>query len=195
MPLPSITRRIRAIDARDGRAVAATADVDPIYRVGDQLHVQPDARLANCFAPEQAILMTGQEIAVARSHIEVWKTVANGRAGFSLILEDDVSRVLNLPSSRSDRLSLSGCLSKLMRKIVLMRSSPAPNAAMRERGNSAITASRIRNPSRRASPETFWRFKLLSELRWSEWVYVAPIPFVFSVRELPSSLRDALPIE
>lgn len=89
-PFRSITRRIRAIDARDGRAVAATADVDPIYRVGDQLHVQPDARLANCFAPEQAILMTRQEIAVARSHIEVWKAVASGRAGFSLILEDDV---------------------------------------------------------------------------------------------------------
>lgn len=90
MPLSSITRRIRAIDARDGRAVAATADVDPIYRVGDQLHVQPDARLANCFAPEQTIQMTRQEIAVARSHIELWKAVANGGAGFSLILEDDV---------------------------------------------------------------------------------------------------------
>ena len=90
MPLCSITRRIRAIDARDGRAVATTSDVDPIYRVGDQLHVQPDVRLANCFASEQAIRMTPQEVAVARSHIEVWKTVANGPAGFSLILEDDV---------------------------------------------------------------------------------------------------------
>lgn len=90
MPLRSITRRIRASDARDGRAVAATADVDPIYRVGDQLHVQPDARLASCFAPEQPILMTRQEIAVARSHIEAWKAIANGCAGFSLILEDDV---------------------------------------------------------------------------------------------------------
>lgn len=88
--LCSITRRIRAIDARDGRAVAATSDVDPIYRVGDQLYVQPDVRLENCFASEQAIQMTPQEVAVARSHIEVWKTVANGPAGFSLILEDDI---------------------------------------------------------------------------------------------------------
>ena len=90
LPLCSITRRISAIDARDGRAVAATSDVDPIYRVGDQLHVQPDVRLENCFPSEQAIRMTPQEVAVARSHIEVWKTVASGPAGFSLILEDDV---------------------------------------------------------------------------------------------------------
>src|SRR5665647_930175 len=31
VPLTSITRRLAAVDARDGRAVAATADVDPIY--------------------------------------------------------------------------------------------------------------------------------------------------------------------
>jgi GR25 family glycosyltransferase involved in LPS biosynthesis len=99
IPLRSITRRIRAIEARDGRAVAATADVDPIYRVGDQLHVQPDARLANCFVPEQAILMTRQEIAVARSHIEAWKTVANGRVGFSLILEDDIYFAFGAPKA------------------------------------------------------------------------------------------------
>lgn len=90
VPLRSITHRVRAIDARDGRAVATTSDVDPIYRLGDQLHVQPDARLANCFGVEHPISMTRQEIAVARSHIEVWKTIANGEAEFALILEDDV---------------------------------------------------------------------------------------------------------
>jgi GR25 family glycosyltransferase involved in LPS biosynthesis len=89
-PLCAIARRARAIDARDGRAVAATADVDPIYRIGDQLHVQPDARLASCFPPERPVLMSRQEIAVARSHIEVWKAVAEGGAGFTLVLEDDI---------------------------------------------------------------------------------------------------------
>lgn len=34
--------------------------------------------------------MTRQEVAVARSHIEVWKAIANEPTGFSLILEDDV---------------------------------------------------------------------------------------------------------
>src|SRR4051794_19368733 len=44
-PLTSMTRRFAAIDARDGRAVAATADVDAMYRIGDHLYVQPDPRL------------------------------------------------------------------------------------------------------------------------------------------------------
>src|ERR1039458_6774407 len=44
-PLASIAQRLSAVDARDGRAVAATADVDSTYRIGDQLYVQPDARL------------------------------------------------------------------------------------------------------------------------------------------------------
>ena len=33
-PLTSIARRFAAVDARDGRAVAATADVEPTYRIG-----------------------------------------------------------------------------------------------------------------------------------------------------------------
>jgi GR25 family glycosyltransferase involved in LPS biosynthesis len=89
-PLTSITQRIGAVDARDGRAVAATADVDPTYRIGDQLYVQPDARLAECFSVDEPIRMTRQEIAVARSHIEVWKRVATGSDNFVLVLEDDV---------------------------------------------------------------------------------------------------------
>ena len=90
VPLTSITRRLTAIDARDGRAVAATADVDPIYRLGDQLYVQPDARLSECFTVDEPVRMTRQEVAVARSHIEVWKSVAAGTAEYVMVLEDDV---------------------------------------------------------------------------------------------------------
>src|SRR4051794_9027921 len=43
VPLPSVTQRLAAVDARDGRAVAATGDVDPLYRIADQLYVHPDA--------------------------------------------------------------------------------------------------------------------------------------------------------
>jgi GR25 family glycosyltransferase involved in LPS biosynthesis len=89
-PLPSITRRHSAIDARDGRAVAATADVDAIYRIGDQLYVQPDARLAKCFADDEPVRMTRQEQAVARSHVEAWKAIAEGADNYVLVLEDDV---------------------------------------------------------------------------------------------------------
>lgn len=88
-PLTSVTRRLVAVDARDGRAVAATADVDPVYRIGDQLHVQPDERLAACFAEDEPVRMTRQEVAVARSHVEAWKAIATGAEDYVLVLEDD----------------------------------------------------------------------------------------------------------
>ncbi|ESY39216.1 glycoside hydrolase [Mesorhizobium sp. LNJC384A00] len=89
-PLTSIVNRFAAIDARDGRAIAATADVDPNYRIGDQLYVQPDKRLAECFSANEPVMMTRQETAVARSHIEVWKSIAKGPHKFVLVLEDDI---------------------------------------------------------------------------------------------------------
>ena len=89
-PLPTIVRRLAAVDARDGRAVAATADVDPVYRMHDQLFVQPDARLEECFGLDTAIRMTRQEVAVARSHVEAWKAIAAGDDDYVLVLEDDV---------------------------------------------------------------------------------------------------------
>jgi len=90
LPLVSITRRLAAVDARDGRAVAATADVDPLYRMGDQLFVQPDARLEECFGVDEPIRMTRQEVAVARSHIEAWKAIAAGPDEYVLVFEDDI---------------------------------------------------------------------------------------------------------
>lgn len=88
--LTDLVRRLPAIDARDGRAVAATADVDPCYVLDHQLYVQPDARLEACFGRNEAVTMTRQEIAVARSHVEAWKAVATGSEEHVLILEDDV---------------------------------------------------------------------------------------------------------
>jgi GR25 family glycosyltransferase involved in LPS biosynthesis len=61
-----------------------------MYRIGDQLYVQPDARLAECFAEDEPVRMSRQEVAVARSHVEVWKAVANGTEDYVLVLEDDV---------------------------------------------------------------------------------------------------------
>lgn len=90
LPLTEMTRRFSAVDARDGRAVAATADVDITYRVGDQLWVQPDVRLADSFDVDEPVRMTRQEVAVARSHIEVWKMIAAGPHDNVLVLEDDV---------------------------------------------------------------------------------------------------------
>lgn len=89
-PLASLARRLRAIDARNGRDVAATADVDPHYRLGHQMFVQPDAALADCFGPDEPVTMTRQEVAVARSHIEAWKAIAQGSEEYVLIVEDDI---------------------------------------------------------------------------------------------------------
>lgn len=89
-PLTSLTRRLAAIDARDGRAVAATADVDAMYRIADQLYVLPDSRLAECFAGDEPVRMSRQELAVARSHVEAWKTISSGTDEYVLVLEDDV---------------------------------------------------------------------------------------------------------
>lgn len=90
MPLVSIAHRLAAVDARDGRAVAATADVDPSYLMEHQLFVQPDSRLKECFGVGQPIRMTRQEVAVARSHVEVWKRIVAGPDNHVLVIEDDV---------------------------------------------------------------------------------------------------------
>ncbi len=88
--LSELAYRLPAIDARNGRETAPMADVDPIYTMGDQLFVQPDPRLEECFSREEAIRMTRQEIAVARSHVEAWKQIARGPDEYVLVLEDDV---------------------------------------------------------------------------------------------------------
>lgn len=88
--LLSITKRQAAVDARDGRNVASTADVDPEYFLGDQLYVQPDELLEQFFGVHEPVTMTRQEVAVARSHIEAWKAVATGEIAHVLILEDDI---------------------------------------------------------------------------------------------------------
>lgn len=88
--LLSITKRQAAVDARDGRDVASTADVDPEYFLGDQLYVQPDELLEHFFGVHEPVTMTRQEVAVARSHIEAWKAVATGDIDHVLILEDDI---------------------------------------------------------------------------------------------------------
>lgn len=88
--LADLATRLPAVDARDGRAVAATADVDPLYALEHQLHVQPDEKLEACFGRAEPVTMTRQEIAVARSHIEAWKAIVAGRTEHVLIVEDDI---------------------------------------------------------------------------------------------------------
>ncbi|MFJ6950069.1 family 16 glycosylhydrolase [Micromonospora aurantiaca (nom. illeg.)] len=134
IPLTSITRRLAAVDARDGRAVAATADVDTMYRIGHQLHVQPDARLAECFAKDEPVRMSRQEVAVARSHVEVWKAVANGTEDYVLVLEDDVWFKPGAPAAidRAWRAALDRCRAEGGPKLLYLSYSDAGGTAARD---------------------------------------------------------------
>lgn len=134
VPLTAITQRHAAIDARDGRSAAATGDVDVMYRVGDQLHVQPDARLAESFSKDEPVRMTRQEVAVARSHVEAWKSVATGTNQFVLVLEDDVWFTPGAPAAidRGWRAALGRCAGGGGPKLLYLSYSDAGGTAVRE---------------------------------------------------------------
>jgi hypothetical protein len=130
----SITRRLVAVDARDGRAGAATVDVDAIYRIGDQLYVQPDDRLAECFADDQPVRMTRQEVAVARSHVEAWKAIATGTDDYVLVLEDDVWFTPGAPAAidRGWYAALGRCAAEGGPKLLYLSYSDAGGTVVRD---------------------------------------------------------------
>ncbi len=90
--LLSLTERHAAVDARDfSQDPSKDADVDPYYTLADQLFVEPQPRsLPTRYELEAPIRMSRAEVAVAKSHIEVWRRVAGGAQEHALILEDDV---------------------------------------------------------------------------------------------------------
>jgi GR25 family glycosyltransferase involved in LPS biosynthesis len=88
--LETITRRFSAIDARYLESLLPS-DLEPTYTLAEQLLVDPRPGLdVDAAARTTRIAMTPQEIAVALSHIEVWKLIAAGDAPYTLVLEDDV---------------------------------------------------------------------------------------------------------
>lgn len=90
--LLSITERYAAVDARDfSEDPPIDADVDPYYTLADQLFVEPQPQtLPTRYELEAPIRMSRAEVAVAKSHIEIWRRVAQGAQEYALILEDDV---------------------------------------------------------------------------------------------------------
>lgn len=90
--LLDLTERCAAIDARGfSQDPTEDADVDPYYTLADQLFVEPQPQtLPTRYELDAPIRMTRAEVAVAKSHIEIWKRVANGAQENALILEDDV---------------------------------------------------------------------------------------------------------
>jgi GR25 family glycosyltransferase involved in LPS biosynthesis len=88
----NLTERYTAVDAQNfTQEPLKDADVDPIYTLGEQLFVEPQPlALPTRLELNSPIQMSRPEIAVARSHIDVWRKVAASNQEYVLILEDDV---------------------------------------------------------------------------------------------------------
>jgi GR25 family glycosyltransferase involved in LPS biosynthesis len=66
-------------------------DINPYYTLADQLFVEPQPHaLPADFDLGRPIRMSDEEVAVAQSHIGVWRKVASSTAPYALVLEDDV---------------------------------------------------------------------------------------------------------
>ena len=90
-PLVELTKRFSAIDAKDYVGSPSESVIESHYSLADQLYVEPQPAISTGrINIDQRIQMTHQEVAVALSHIEVWKLIASGENGYTLVLEDDV---------------------------------------------------------------------------------------------------------
>lgn|GEM_PF-302813 len=88
--LNDIARRFSAVDARYF-ADEPDGEIQHEYSLADQLFVDPHPLLGGGRdANSLRIEMSRQEVAVARSHIAVWKLIAGGSPLYTLVLEDDV---------------------------------------------------------------------------------------------------------
>lgn len=90
-----LSQRLIRHAACDARAVPAgtlkSPDIDPYYTLADQLFVEPQPLLLPAsFDLSRPIRMSDAEIAVAQSHIDVWRKIASSDAPYGLVLEDDV---------------------------------------------------------------------------------------------------------
>lgn len=88
----NLTERYEAIDATHFlQEPQKSDDIDPVFTLGDQLFVEPQPlTLPTKIELDSPIHMSRPEIAVAQSHINVWRQVKAGDNEYVLILEDDV---------------------------------------------------------------------------------------------------------
>lgn len=91
-PLSERVVRYAACDAQsDVDGLRDDGDVEPFYTLGDQLFVEPQPSASpDVFDLTRPIRMSRAEVAIARSHIGVWRAVAQSTATYALVLEDDV---------------------------------------------------------------------------------------------------------
>jgi len=91
----SLLESVQRHSAVDGREMAedhpADAEVDPVYTLRDQLFVEPQPLTRPThFDLEKPIRMSRAEVGVAKSHVAVWRRIADGDDEYVLVLEDDV---------------------------------------------------------------------------------------------------------
>lgn len=88
----SNTERFNAIDAAKFlQDPVKDEDVDPHYTLNDQLLIEPQPlALPTQMELNSPIQMSRPEIAVARSHIEVWRQLVTSKNDYILVLEDDI---------------------------------------------------------------------------------------------------------
>ena len=89
--LLSLTERHVAVDANAfSEEPPKDADIDPFYSLGDQLFVEPQPLVfPTRLELDAPIRMSRAEVAVARSHINVWRRVSASNHAYVMILEDD----------------------------------------------------------------------------------------------------------
>src|ERR1700733_3871387 len=92
MPLSDRVVRYSACDAQANSPEFVDGTmVQPFYTLGDQLFVEPQPHaVPDVFDLERPIRMSQAEVAIACSHIGIWKTIAQSSALYSLVLEDDI---------------------------------------------------------------------------------------------------------
>ncbi len=90
--LINLTERYDAVDAKNfTQDPLKDTDIDPTYTLEEQLFVEPQPlTLPTQLDLNSPIRMSRPEVAVARSHIEIWCRVAASSHGYVLVLEDDV---------------------------------------------------------------------------------------------------------
>lgn len=91
-PLTERVVRYSACDAQsDAQHFFDGNDVVQFYTLGDQLFVEPQPNaLPDTFDLVRPIRMSRAEVAIAQSHIGVWKAIAQSTSRYTLVLEDDV---------------------------------------------------------------------------------------------------------
>ena len=87
----NLSERYSAVDAKQfSHEREKDAEIDPFYTLGDQLFVEPQPLVIPTHLElNTPIQMSRAEIAIAQSHINVWKKIAAGNNENVLILEDD----------------------------------------------------------------------------------------------------------